>query len=201
LANGPGDYIAALAVAPGNSSVVYAVGFHGGVFVATNVGAGTAANFTQVSGQLTLPLRAASAITVDPSDLTGSTAYVTFSGFSFVNTNLGVNDPTGHIFKTTDGGNTWKDVSCSVAVCTTPAATDLPNIPVNDLVVDPDVPGAIYAATDLGVFAGDCSPMPCKWSSLGTGLPRAAVLSLRLHAASRTLRAATHGRGAWDINL
>src|SRR5207302_3488376 len=30
---------------------------------------------------------------------------------------------------------------------------------------------------------------------------RAAVLSLELHRASRTLRAATHGRGAWDIVL
>jgi hypothetical protein len=201
LANGPGDYIAVLAVAPGNSSVVYAGGFHGGVFVATNVAAGTAANFNQVSGQLSLPLRAATAIAVDPVDNTGKTAYVTFSGFSFVNTSLGVNDPTGHIFKTTDGGSTWKDVSCSVAVCTTPAATDLPNTPVNDLVIDPDLPGIIYAATDEGVFIGDCTAAPCKWSVLSTGLPHVVVLSLRLHEPSRTLRAATHGRGAWDINL
>jgi hypothetical protein len=201
LANGPGDYINALAVAPGNSSVVYAVGFHGGVFVATNVAAGTAANFTQVSGQLNLPLRAASAIAVDPADKTGMTAYVTFSGFSFVNASLGVNDPTGHVFKTTNGGAAWTDVSCSVPVCTTPATTDLPNTPVNDLVMDPDLPGIIYAATDEGVFLGDCTAAPCKWSVLSTGLPHVVVLSLRLHEPSRTLRAATHGRGAWDIFL
>jgi hypothetical protein len=204
LANGPGDYIAALAVAPGNSSVLYAGGFHGGVFAANNVAAGTAANFTQVSGQLTLPPRALTAIAVDAADATGMTAYVAFSGFSFVNTSLGVNDPTGHIFKTSDGGKTWTDVSCSVATtsnCAKPAAADLPNIPVNDIVADPDVPGALYAATDLGVFVGDCAVTPCAWTTLGTGLPRVAVLSLRLHEPSRTLRAATHGRGAWDIHL
>jgi hypothetical protein len=188
-------------IAPANSSVVYAAANNGQVFVATSVGAGTFANFVQVGGQGNLPPREVTAVVADTTDATGNTAYATFSGFSFVNASFGVNDPTGHIFRTTDGGNTWTDVSCSVPVCTTPAATDLPNIPVNDLVVDPDVAGAIYAATDLGVFAGDCSAIPCKWTSLGTGLPRAAVLSLRLHAASRTLRAATHGRGAWDIFL
>src|SRR5262249_8257062 len=39
------------------------------------------------------------------------------------------------------------------------------------------------------------------WTTLGIGLPRVAVISLRLHEASRTLRAGTHGRGTWDIIL
>ncbi len=202
------DSLTVLAVAPANPSVVYAgantntnTGLIGLVFVATSVTPGTTTNFFQVSGQGSLPPRALTAITIDPSDNTGKTAYVTFSGFSFVNASFGVNDPTGHIFKTTDGGSTWKDVSCSVAVCTTPAASDLPNTPVNDLVIDPVLPGIIYAATDEGVFVGDCTVAPCKWSVLSTGLPHVVVLSLRLHEPSRTLRAATHGRGAWDINL
>jgi len=204
-----GDSLTVLAVAPGNPSVVYVganVGASTGaltglVFVATNVTQGNLANFNQVSGQGSLPRRAMTALAIDPSDSTGKTAYVTFSGFSFVNPSLGANDPTGHIFQTTDSGITWSDVSCSVAVCTTPAATDLPNSPVNDLVVDPDLPGIIYAATDEGVFVGDCTAAPCKWSVLSTGLPHVVVLSLRLHEPSRTLRAATHGRGAWDIIL
>ena len=204
-----GDSLTVLAVAPTNSSVMY-VGANAGasvgaltglVFVSTNVSPGNFASFFQVSGQGSLPPRALTAIAIDPSDNTGKTAYVTFSGFSFVNASFGVNDPTGHIFKTTDGGNTWKDVGCSVAVCTTPAASDLPNIPVNDVVVDPDIPGTIYAGTDLGVFVGNCATAPCTWTTLSTGLPRVVVHSLRLHEPSRTLRAATHGRGAWDINL
>jgi len=205
------DSLNVLAVAPANPAVVYVganIGNSAGqltglVFTSTNVTPGNFSNFFQVSGQILLPPRALTAIAVDPADTTGMTAYVTFSGFSFVfsSSNFNVNDPTGHIFKTTNGGATWNDVSCSVAVCTTPAATDLPNIPVNDLVIDPDVPGTLYAATDLGVFVGNCSASPCTWSTLSTGLPRVVVHSLRLHEPSRTLRAGTHGRGAWDINL
>ncbi len=206
LVNGSNfDSLTALAVSLANtstnSSVIYAGANTGQVFVALTATLDGNATFVQVSGQGSLPPRAVSAITVDPSDPTGTTAYVAFSGFSFVNSNLGINDPTGHIFKTTDAGNTWRDVSCSVAVCSTPASSDLPNIPVNDVVIDPDLPGAIYAATDLGVFLGNCTAIPCTWSTLATGLPHVAVLSLRLHEPSRTLRAATHGRVVWDINL
>jgi hypothetical protein len=117
----------------------------------------------------------------------------------------GINDPSGHLFKTTDGGATWTDVSCTVADCQTPSASDLPNTPVNDVVVDPDIdiggtPRLLYVGTDIGVFQGVCATT-CTWTTLSTGLPRVAVLSLKLHHASRTLVAATHGRGAWEIVL
>jgi hypothetical protein len=202
LVNGAnGDSLTAMAVAPGNPKVVYTGADTGKVFVATNVAAGSA-TFAQVAGQASLPSRQVSAITGDPADSTGNTAYAAFSGFAFVGN--GINDVIGHLFKTTDGGATWKDVSCTVASCATPAATDLPNSPVNDVVVDPDIPGTLYAATDIGVFQGACTttnPTTCTWTTLSTGLPRVAVLSLKLHRASRTLRAATHGRGVWDVVL
>ncbi|HET7106827.1 MAG TPA: Ig-like domain repeat protein [Candidatus Acidoferrum sp.] len=196
--------ITALAVAPTNSKSLYAGMSTGQIFVTSDVTSGN--GMQAVPGQGSLPPRTVSAIAGDPADATGQTAYAAFSGFSFVVNTSGffVNDPIGHIFKTTDRGATWVDVSCSVANCMTPAGTDLPNIPVNDVVVDPDVPGTIYAATDLGVFVGTCTGTPCgtwTWSTLGAGLPRVAVLSLKLHEASRTLRAATHGRGVWDIVL
>jgi photosystem II stability/assembly factor-like uncharacterized protein len=206
LVFGPnGDWLNTIAVEPGNSSVVYAGANNGLVYSATNVAAGGGgfASFTQVN-QFGLPPRQVTAIAIDPSDPSGKTAYVAFSAFSFVGTDpfgISINDPLGHIFKTADGGNNWTDVSCSTSNCSIPAASDLANIPVNDLVLDPDVPNTLYAATDLGVFMGNCSAMPCTWSTVGSGLPRVAVISLRLHAASRTLRAATHGRGAWDISL
>jgi hypothetical protein len=197
------DSLTALAVAPmgSASSVVYAGADTGQIFVATNVGTG-AGTFNLVAGQSSLPPRQVQAIAVDPADSTGKTAYAAFSGFSFVQGTI--NDPKGHLFKTNDGGATWADVSCTVANCSTPATTDLPNTPINDVVIDPDVAGTIYVGTDIGVFQGTCtttSPATCTWATLSTGLPRVAVLSLKLHRASRTLLAATHGRGTWAIVL
>ncbi len=198
-----GDVLTTIAVDPGNPSVIYAGSSSGHIFMGgVSSGAGGFAQHPN-SGSI-FPQRAITAFAIDPSDATGNTAYVSISGFSFVgNDPLGnsVNDPIGHVFKTTNGGFSLIDVSCSVAVCSTPAPSDLPNIPVNDLVLDPDVPGTLYAATDLGVYVGNCTVTPCTWNTLGTGLPRVAVLSIRLHEASRTLRAATHGRGVWDNAL
>ncbi len=49
----------------------------------------------------------------------------------------------------------------------------------------------MYATRDLG--AG--------WFPLGQGMPAQAVFDLTLHAASRTLVAATHGRSQWRLDL
>ena len=65
--------------------------------------------------------------------------------------------------------------------------------------IDPNPPSTLFVATDVGVFYSTTGGT--SWTSLGTGLPRTAVLGLTLHNASRTLRASTHGRGAWDINI
>lgn len=203
---GNGNNLTALAIGAQNSSVIYAGTNDGLVFVATGFTNGNLTgfqNFLPTNSQA----RGVTAIAVDPSDTTGMTAYASFTGFSYVGTdalnpNVTISDPAGHIFKTTNGGQTWTDISCSSTTnCSQPTPTDLPNIPVNDVVVDPDVPNTIYAATDLGVYTTTCTATPCTWSTLGTGLPHVAVLSMRLHEASRTLRAATHGRGAWDLPL
>ncbi len=127
-----------------------------------------------------LPARVVTQITVDPID--PATAYATFSGFASSTETL------GHVFKTTSGGARWLDIS-----------GDLPNIPVADLVVDPDIPDTLYIATDAGVMV--TTDGGASWSSLGAGLPRVVVHALVLHRPSRTLRAATHGRSMWDIQV
>jgi hypothetical protein len=201
--------VVALAVGGGNNgNVVYAATspdftFNppgpSGVFVSSNVAAGSA-SFSPV-GQNQLPPRQPTQVVIDPSDATGNTAYITYSGFTGFNGDL-----RGHIFKTTTGGTTWIDVSCAATTtdCSKPALAtgDMPNIPVNDLVIDPLVPGTLYAATDLGVLKGVCTVAGCTWTTLNNNsLPNVAVLSLKLHEPSRTLRAATHGRGVWDLLL
>jgi len=191
-----GNYLTAFGVSPNNPAVIYAGANGGDIFVATNVAPGSA-SFSQVGGQSQHPFRNVTALAVDPHDQTGNTVYAAFSGFA-----VSGQDTLGHVFVSINGGAGWTDVSCTnLGACQTPNATDLPNIPVNDLVIDPDLPGTIYAATDIGVFQGTCVGTVCTWNTLGTGLPNVSVLSLKLHEPSRTLVAGTHGRGAWSLVL
>jgi uncharacterized protein (TIGR03437 family) len=170
--------IRAIAVAPSNSQVVYSGSSGGQVYVTMAVDSGDPSSW--VNRSQGLPPRFVTQIQVDPAAAT--TAYVSFSGFA----GLIVSDTSGHVFRTQDGGITWIDIS-----------GNLPNIPVNDMALDPDLPGTIYVATDIGVFV--TANGGASWQLLGAGLPRVVVMALRLHRATRTLRAATHGRGVWDI--
>jgi photosystem II stability/assembly factor-like uncharacterized protein len=186
--------LSAIAVAPMNSSVVYTGSGLGQVNVTKNAGGPGAVNWTNVS--LGLPPRAVTQAAVDPNDATGNTAYVTFSGFSGFN-----GDTHGHVFQTTTGGTAWLDISSST-ICPAPQVPGpLPNIPVNDIVIDPDVAGRLYAATDIGLLQGDLQTLGACWQPLGTGLPNVAVLSLKLDRAARQLFAATHGRSVWEQQL
>ena len=128
-----------------------------------------------------MPDRSVTSLAIDAADPT--LAYVAFSGFSGFN-----GDTLGHVFMTTNGGGQWNDIS-----------GNLPNIPVNAIVADPNISGTLYIGTDIGAFITTDSGT--SWQPLGTGLPNAVVMSLHLRTASRVLTAVTHGRGAWDISL
>lgn len=94
----------------------------------------------------------------------------------------------GHVFRSTDGGVTWEDRS-----------GDLPNIPVNAIVVDPNDARIVYAATDDGVYRTQNEGK--NWSDFSNGLPNAVVGDLILHQRKRVLRAGTRNRGAWEITI
>lgn len=129
-----GEYFTSIAVAPSDHNTVYAVTNFGTVASSSNAGAGVSSSWMNDTSS-PLPNRWATQVTVDPK--TATTAYVTYSGFS------GFSDTSGHVFKTADGGTTWTDIS-----------GNLPNIPANDIVIDPDVSNTVYIATDVGVFEG-----------------------------------------------
>jgi hypothetical protein len=181
----------AIAVDPTNSNVVYAGTDNGHVAVCQNAGAASASCWQDVSTGL--PSRVVTQIAVDASDASGKTAYVAFSGFSSCSSGC---DGMGHILKTINAGATW-----------VPINGNLPDTPVNDIVIDPDdaTHNTLFVATDIGVFQtidGGMTWSPLAPASPGVlGLPRVAVLSLKLRETSRTLRAATHGRGMWDFQL
>ena len=125
-----------------------------------------------------LPSRVITQIRADPID--PATAYVTFSGFA-----IGP-DLLGHVLRPPAPAQAGATVS-----------GNLPNLPVNDIAIDPDLPETLYIGTDAGVMV--TADGGTTWSTLGSGLPKVVVYSLVLHRASRILRAATHGRSVWDI--
>ncbi len=191
LSAGTGN-ITTIAGARSDSNVVYAGTTDGKAQRTINAGAGTGATWSNLT-TTDLPPRTITMIAVDKND--ANTAFVTFSGFS------GFGDTKGHVFKTTNGGASWQDISCHVANCAAPAVSDLPNIPVNDVVIDKDVLNTLYVATDIGVF--QTTDGGATWSALNpsNSLPRVPVFSLVLRRQSRILRAATHGRSVWILQL
>jgi uncharacterized protein (TIGR03437 family) len=175
LANNSLYTISTIAVSPVDPKTIYTGSVSGAIFQTTDGGR------TWNDRTAGLPLRAATHMAADPVD--PSTVYVTYSGY------FSANDPQpGHVFKSLDGGQSWMDIS-----------GDLPNVPVDDLVIDPDLPGTLYIGTDLGAMISTDGGN--SWTVLGSNLPRVAVTSLVLHRPSRILRAGTHGRSMWDYAL
>lgn len=131
-----GSYISAIAVAPGNSDLIW-VGHNspGNVYKTTN---GTAVSpiWNQMDNNPTaLPNRYVNRITIDPSNT--NVVYITFGGYS-----------SGNVWRTTDGGSTWNQRSGT-------GGTALPAAPVRSLVIHPSHPNWLYVGTEVGVFASD----------------------------------------------
>lgn len=178
--------ISAIAVSPVNPSILYAgTGMSSGDgFLLLNEGVPLGEVKVSVNNGETwversvgsgLPNRAVTEIL--PSGVDSCTAWIAYSGFY-----------SGHIFKTTDCGATWQDIS-----------KGLPDIPVNALAVHPDDEQIIYAGTDIGMYI--TTDGGTHWADYNQGLPKSVVADLAVHYATRTLRLATHGRSMWEIPL
>jgi photosystem II stability/assembly factor-like uncharacterized protein len=165
--------ITTLAVAPADPAVLAAGTDDGRVWVSANGGG----NWTRVDAAL--PERWVTRVAFDPAD--AALLYVTFSGLRW-------DEDPGHVFRSEDLGANWQDIT-----------GNLPAAPVNVILADPDLPGRVYAGTDVGVYS---SQQPGgAWSSLATGLPRSPVLDLKLHAPTRKLVAGTHGRSMFALEI
>ena len=70
---------------------------------------------------------------------------------------------------------------------------------VNGFVVDPLNTQHLFASTDQGVYVS--TDTGTTWALLGKGLPDVEVFDLQLQSPSRTLRAATHGLGIFEISI
>ena len=94
----------------------------------------------------------------------------------------------GHIFKSTNGGTNWSDIS-----------GNLPDSPANDLLIyHPGMSSSVYLiATDVGVFMSN--NYGTSWSELSDGLPNTVAMHFDYNEAASKLRIATHGRGVYEI--
>ena len=135
-----------------------------------------------------------SSLAGDAHDATGETIYATVMGF----VGNGIN--AAHIYRSTDAGAHWTNIS-----------SNLPNAPANSVVIDPNDANTVYVAMDTGVYVATqittCATANC-WSIYGTGLPNAPIVELAAASTMPTgdgrtgeLRAATYGRGLWQIPL
>lgn len=79
------------------------------------------------------------------------------------------------------------------------AATGLLDVEHNALAVDQTVPNNVYVGADVGVWHSPDGGL--NWNPLENGLPDAPVFDLQIHPTQRLMRAATHGRGVYEISL
>ena len=126
-----------------------------------------------------LPARPVAGFAVDRSNWRDAYAY--YNGFS-----AATPKQPGHVFHTTDGGETWTNVT-----------GNLPDVPVNSVQLDPSNPQVLYAGTDVGVYT--TTDGGHTWAKLGTGMPKVSTWSLDYDAAGGVLLAGTHGRGAYTL--
>jgi hypothetical protein len=94
------------------------------------------------------------------------------------------------IFKSTDGGSTWINIS-----------GNMPNTPLNWIALDPNSPNSVYVASDTGVYvASDGGVVNEVWKTLGTGLPNVPVVQIKVLPRGGLL-AATFGRNVWGLGI
>ncbi len=165
--------ITAIGLAASNEQFIYVGTDDGRVQMTADGGA----FWKDISGGV--PDRFVTAIAVDPTN--PLVAYVALSGYRQV-------DYQPHILRTTDGGTQWTDISAN-----------LPEIPINDIVIHQTYPSVLFIANDLGVWYSHTSGQ--HWDIVGDNFPATVVNDLDLHESEQLLLAATYGRSMLKFDI
>lgn len=158
------------------SQVIWIGGANGYIWTTLNADLGPSSWFSPFNTPYSTPV---SSIAIAPGDPTGKTVYFTTLGFfgnqvELIGPNVITGNPTG----------------------------DLPNIPVNSIIFDPEFVNVMYVGTDIGGFQSVNGGT--NWTEIGPGtLPSAPVTHLEVFLGSgvKKLRASTYGRGVWETDL
>jgi len=179
LTEGPGSgnlayhTLTTISISPVNPDVIYTGSDDGLVFVSTDAGA----SFTDISSNL--PERWITRVATDPTD--ENIAYVTLSGYRW-------DEFQPHIFRTDNLGQNWIDIS-----------GNLPEAPVNDIIINPANNQVLFVATDMGVYVTYNGG--AEWEILGDNLPNVVVNDLVYHQPTNKLVAGTFGRSMYSYDL
>ncbi len=119
-----GSLISAIAVAPGNSDVIWVGHNNGAVYLTTN---GTAASPTWLLRNNSLPGRYCTSLAASRNP---GRAYATFGGYN-----------SGNVWQTSNNGLSWVSIS-----------GNLPAAPMNSLVISPADTNTLYVGSDVGVY-------------------------------------------------
>ncbi len=164
--------IKGLAIAPSNTATIYCIK-NDAISISTDSGV----TFTNKTGALPVGLASLSNICISNTD--ANKVWVTFSGYSAGN----------KVFKSTNGGTTWTNVS-----------TGLPNLSMNTIVYTNNTTNdAIYVGGEIGVYYMDNTTG--SFANYMTNLPNTSVNDLEIYYPNLKLRAATYGRGTWESPL
>jgi hypothetical protein len=180
-----GSAMTAIERTKADTSTAWAATSRGRVFVSKNADANpsSAVTWTRIDNPTT-PDRYVSSIYVDANN--GNHAWISYSGYDS-------NTPAtpGHLFEVTynpiAGTATWTNRSYNWG-----------DLPANDVALD-EATGDAYASSDFGVAmlpSGTTS-----WVLAAPGMPNVEVAGITMLSGERILYAATHGLGAWRLNL
>jgi hypothetical protein len=169
--NPSGATVNAIGLAASDPNTIYAATSDARIYVTTNHGASwtdrTPGGISTISD-----------VEVDPTN--ALVAYATSSVFT---------GDGRHVFRTTNGGGSWSDIS-----------GNLPDLPTWTLRIGKTSAGdVLYIGNDDGVYSS--ADGGTTWGRLGVGMPHAQVLDLSLNPSLEILAAGTHGRGLFELSL
>jgi len=179
---------------------VYAVSAsHGGIFVTPD--GGTTWNGASVLGtnpqRRFLGIKGATGVAFDPTDPTGTRLWAASDQPDVFDAtpSLASNPPTqpvpddyGHLFFTSDGGQSWQSVT---------GAGTLPNVPIESLRGDPNDPDVLYVGTFIGLYK---STDHGATFTRDFGLPFVKITDICVSGDGASVVVATYGRGVWQLN-
>jgi len=126
-----------------------------------------------------LPERYVTSVKTSPINV--NTVYVSQSGYKD-------NDNESHIFRSDDQGQTWL-----------PIAGDLPNVPVNEILIYNDDENILFIATDAGVYISENAGQ--NWNFLGEGFPPVMTFDIEIDYPAHRIIAGTFARSLYSFPL